>query len=416
MSGLSSFKPQFDNSYEDIFQKVLVGKEIANGRFMSTLKYGQSVERVSYDVSGIRVRSVTRGPASTIDALSDSNELLTINLEKEAVFYISDGEVTQAGPLNPGEVIGGQIAIKVAADFDSHIFAEVLNAAQTFDTGDLTTTASNQTPISLTSTTVPQMVTRMPAKLRATNITLTDTCLVVDPYAASDIEQYLLGKQFSIVESVFKNGYAGPIATAEVYVSMNLTGEAKLTMTTTYPADGDTFSIVGYDGLGNAKTVTWTFIGTLTPTAGQVLTGTSAGTGQSIASACTNLAAAINAPGTTNTTQVALSAANQIVVTDSLKLAATATSTAVKVVGTGSGRMTVTATFATGANGTITYNMIHCYYGKKGAIDYVLQDMKEVDMRQTPDRRGTNVFSSYLAGIKTFADGAKKFLDVHIAA
>lgn len=416
MAGLSSFKPQFDNAYEEIFQKVLVAKEVANGRFESVLKYGQSVERVSYDISGIRVRSVTRGAASTIDALSDSNELLTINLEKEAVFYISDGEVTQAGPLNPGEVIGGQVAIKVAADFDARVFAEVLNAAQTFDNGDLTTTASTATPITLSSTTVPQMVTRMPAKLRAVNITLTNTALVVDSYAASDIEQYLLGKQFSIVESVFKNGYAGPIATAEVYVSQNLTGQALLTLTVTYPADNDTFVVTGYDGLGNAKTVTWTFIGTLTSVAGQVLTGTSAATGQSIANTCTNLAAAINAPGTTNTTQVALSAANQIVVTDSLKLVATATSTTVKVVGTGSGRMAVSKSFATPSQGTITYNLIHCYYGKKGAIDYVLQDIKEVDMRPTPDRRGTNVFSSYLAGIKTFTDGSKKFLDVWIAA
>jgi len=41
--------------------------------------------------------------------------------------------------------------------------------------------------------------------------------------------------------------------------------------------------------------------------------------------------------------------------------------------------------------------------------------MKEVDMRKTDDRRGTNVFTHYLAGIKTFADGAKKFLCVKIA-
>jgi hypothetical protein len=406
--GLSSFKPQFDNAYEEIFQKVLVAKEIANGRFMPSLKYGQSVERVSYDISGIRVRSVTRGAASTIDALSDSNETLTINLEKEAVFFISDGEVTQAGPLNPGEVIGGQVAIKVAADFDARVFAEVLNAAQTFDNGDLTTTASTGTPITLSSTTVPQMVTRMPAKLRAVNMTLTNTALVVDAYAASDIEQYLLGKQFSIVESVFKNGYAGPIATAEVYVSQNLTGQALLTMSTAAPADGDTFAITGYDGLGGAKTVTFTFKTTLTPAAGEVLIG------GSIANSCTNLAALINAPGTTTANGVALSAANQIVIQDSLKLTATATSTTVKVVGTG--RMNIVKTWATGGNGTLTYNLIHCYFGKKGAIDYVLQDISEVDMRDTNDRRGTNVFTSYLGGIKTFTDGSKKFLDVWIAA
>ena len=37
-----------------------------------------------------------------------------------------------------------------------------------------------------------------------------------------------------------------------------------------------------------------------------------------------------------------------------------------------------------------------------------------VDIRPTSDRRGNNIFSSYLAGVKTFADGAKKFLQVKI--
>ena len=36
-------------------------------------------------------------------------------------------------------------------------------------------------------------------------------------------------------------------------------------------------------------------------------------------------------------------------------------------------------------------------------------------MRKTADRRGVNVFSSYLAGIKTFTDGSKKFLNVLLA-
>src|SRR5574343_416414 len=171
--------------YQEVFQKVLVAKAIMNTRFESVLKYGESVERVAYDISNVRVRTVSRGSASTIDALTDTSALLTINLEKEAVFHISDGEVKQAGPLNHGEVIGGQIAIKVAQDLDARCFAEVLNAEQTFDTGDLNTLVSTGVPISLTSTTVPQMVTRMPAKLKRTNNQImTNMAMVVDSYAS----------------------------------------------------------------------------------------------------------------------------------------------------------------------------------------------------------------------------------------
>ena len=42
---LTDFKPQFDNAYEEVFQKVLVGKEICNTRFKATLSYGESVEK-----------------------------------------------------------------------------------------------------------------------------------------------------------------------------------------------------------------------------------------------------------------------------------------------------------------------------------------------------------------------------------
>jgi len=61
----------------------------------------------------------------------------------------------------------------------------------------------------------------MPAKLRrgANQEIQTNLALVVDSYAASDVAQYLLGKNFDIAEAVFKNGYTGDISKRSVYVS-----------------------------------------------------------------------------------------------------------------------------------------------------------------------------------------------------
>jgi hypothetical protein len=393
---LTNYKTAFDNAYEEVFQKVLVAKKIANTRFQAVLKFGATVERFSYDISGVQVRSVTRGAASTIDTITDSNETLTVNLEKEAVFHISDGEVTQAGPLNPGEVIGGQVAIKVALDLDGRVFNEVSNAFQTFDNGDLTTLASTGTAITLSSTTVPQMVSRMPAKLRrgANQDIMTNLALVVDSYAASDVAQYLLGKNIDLAGAVFKNGYTGDISNAQVYVSEKLKSTAVLTSTSTY-SDGETIVING---------VTFTMKTSLTPAAGEILIG---GT-ETISN--TNIAALITTPGTTTANGVALSTANQALVSGITGVGAAHT---VTLTGVGTGRLVLAETCA---NMSVTSNYIHAYFGKKGAIDLVVQDIKEVDMRKTADRRGTNVFTSYLAGLKTFADGSKKFLDVWIAA
>ncbi len=395
---LTSYKPQFDNAYQEIFQKVLIAKNIANFRFEPVLKYGASVERVAYSIDGVLVRTVSRGSASTIDSITDSNELLTINIEKEAAFYISDGEAKQTGPLNPGEVIGGKVAIKVALSFDALIFAEVLNAAYTFDTGDLTTASSNGTPFAESSTNVPIMVSMMPAKLRRNNQMInTNMCFVTDSYGAGLMSQYLLGKNIDLAGSVFQNGYTGDVSGAQVYVSENLTGTALLSMAT-QPTDGDTVVING---------VTFTFKTTLGVTAGNVLIGGSADAARA------NLTALLNAPGTTTAQGVALSAANQALL---VGMVGTNDNTAntMSLVATGSGALTVTETF-TDATDAWSLNCIHAYFGRKGAIDAVMQDLSEVDMRKTVDRRGTNVFSSYLAGIKTFADGAKMFLNVKLA-
>ena len=391
---LTDFRPEFDNAYQEIFQKTLVSKEIMNTRFEPKLKFGESVERVAYDISAVRVRDVSRGSASTIDTITDSSELLTINLEREAVFHISDGEATQAGPLNPGEVIGGKIAHKVAQDLDHKCFLEVRNAANTFDAGDLTTIASTGTPITLSSTTVPQMSTRMAAKLRfqENQEVSTNMALVVDSYAAADIEQYLLGKDIDIAGAVFKNGYAGVIRNAVLYVSENLAGETTLVVDVATADETATLYGVTFTAKASPSAAGEFDIAGSADAQGQIMEDMINGTGTPGASSYIELSAANRA---------ALQEAQVNAVYDD----ATDTLTI-----TGAGRMG----WATTMSGTdVTW--LNAYFGKKGAIDLVVQDMKAVDMRPTDDRRGTNVFSHYLAGVKVFQDGAKKFLQVKLA-
>jgi hypothetical protein len=394
---LTDFQEKFDNAYQETFQRTPVALKVMNTRFESDLKYGESIERFAFDVSGVRVRTVSRGSASTIDSITDTTQLLTINLEKEAVFHVSDGEVTQAGPLNPIENIAKEVSRKVALDLDARCWGEVVNAAFDFDNGDLTTLASTGTPITLSSTTVPQMTTRMGAKLlRRNSVEPTgNMVLVVDSYAMSDIDQFLISKNIDIAASTFQNGYQGLVRGASVYASENLTGEVVLTGSGTF-SNGQTVVING---------ITFTAVSSIGSTAGNFLIGAD------LAASLTNLAGLINAPDTTSSTQVALASADAEVVSG--KWTAVATTTTVTVVMVGSGRPIVSET---AANASFTTTMFHAYYGKKGAIDLVVQDMKSTDMRKTDDRRGTNVFCSYLAGIKTFTDGSKKFLDVLIAA
>lgn len=399
---LTDFAEVFDGTYQEVFQKSLVAKEVMNTRFEPKLKYGESVERFAYDISGVLVRDVVRGSASTIDVITDSTELLTINLEKEAVFHLSDGEITQAGPLNPAQVIGAEIALKVALDLDGRCFAEIHNATYNFDTGDLTTGLSNGVPVDLTSTTVPQMSTRMAAKLRAKNNqqVQSNMVFVVDSYAAADIEQYLLSKDIDIASAVFKNGYAGPVRNGQLYVSEQLPGQATLTFAGVNVAD----KVITVNG------VSWTSKAIPAAAGEWDVVGTAELAAALFADAVNNKEGYAAGAGLA-TTYFEVSAANRAILNNAGITATVAG--AVVTIRSRSGRM-VLAEDET--NAAFTNEAVCAYYGKRGAIDLVVQDMKKVDVRETADRRGVNVFTHYLAGIKTFADGKGKFLKVLIKA
>lgn len=394
---LNDFRKAYIMRYEDILSKVMVGMKIANTRFQSDLSFGDTVTRFVLDLSGVRVRSFTNLVDQTIDPLVDSTETMTVNVQVGAVFPIARLEKIQAGALDPAMVAGKEVAIKVANYLDSKILYETKSAFAVFDNGNLTTAAASGTGITLSSTTVPQMVAQTYAKLFSNNVAMTNICWVLDPFSVSQIAQFPIGKDLTNVNTVFINGFTGNIFGAEVYTSNNLTAEAVLTFTGS-SVNAETVTIGG---------VVFTGVTTIGSTAGNFLVSAGDST-----TGITNLAALINAPGTTTANGVALSAADQIKITDTLGLVATATSTTVlTIVARGASRLTL----AEGqTNASWSKNFVHAYYGMKGAIDVAVQDQPTVEMRDEPKQLTTNIFNNVVAAVKTFADGSQKFLDVQI--
>lgn len=381
--------------------------KIANTRFEPNLKFGDTVVRTILNLSAVRVRSFTNLADQTIDPLTDSEETMTVNVQVGAVFPIARLEKIQAGPLDPATKAGKEVAIKVASFLDAEILYRTTSAWATFDTGNLTTASSTGTAITLSSTTVPQMVAQSHAKLFSNNVPMTGLCWVLDPFSLSQIAQYPIGKDLTQQNTVFLNGFSGTLYGAEVYVTNNLTGQALFAMATT-PTDGDTVTIGG---------VTFTFKTVLGTTAGNVLIGGSADVARA------NLTALLNDPATTTANGVALSAANQIIIQDTLGIG-TSSSHAVAVVNDntantmtvyaiGSSRLTLAETLTDGTD-TWTKNFVHAYYGMKGAIDVAIQDQPTVEMRDEPRQLTTNIFNNVVAAVKVFTDGTQKYLDVWI--
>ena len=396
---LAVFKEQFDNAYQAVFDKVLVAMEIANTRLEKQLTYGASVKRVKYSLAPIRVRNITIGVNRTIDQLNDSGETLLVNKNKGSDFRVSKKEMIQAGPLNPAETIGAEVAKKLSRYIDADVFAEVKNALQTFDTGDLTTMASTGTAITLSTTNIPQLLAQGRAKLRRGNQDLTSLALVLDSYGGSVIEQYVMSKNIDLAAAAFKNGYAGPVGGADLYLSENLLAEAVITMASN-PTNGQTFSLNGY---------IYTFVTSLGTTPGNVLI--EAG----VDATRDNLISAFAQDNTGGTKYVAWTDADPGYVQSNwvdLQITAVDDDTAdtITITGTGSGRLA----FGGNATYTVTKNLVHAYYGKKGAIDVVIQDLAEMEMVDDPYQRAKIIRADAIYGIKTFADGKPQFLDVQL--
>lgn len=403
---ISNFQEQFASRYQDTFHKVLVGRKIANYRLESDLEQGDKVHRFAVDMSNVLVRTITPLTDRTIDSITNSQESLEIDQYKGTTFPISRWEKTLQKNPDLGLLYGKEAGILVAEHTDATILSKVREATYDFDTGDLTTLSSTGVGIDLSTTAnVPKMITRAKAKLATKNkVRGGNMVWVVDDYALSNISQHVIARDTQLGDNYFQNGASGQILGSEVYVSDNLTAEAVLGLAT-QPTNGDTISING---------IVFTFQATLSTAGGLHI-------GSDVDATRANMAVAMNAIGTaiaeaTDTGYQVLSAANQAA-WEALRITATdsAANDTLTLVAIGAGRLTLAETLTDGTD-TWTHNLVHCYYGKKGAIDVVMAAEVDMFMTQEPKQDTKNIFNDVIYGVKVFADGKKKMLDVLIDA
>src|SRR5215210_5491463 len=153
---LSVFNEEFQLRYQDVLTKKLVAMRVATTELRSNLKYGDTVHRPKIDTSLMKVRDVVRYTDRTIPQISDADQTMVIDQQKAVDFALDDWDKLQAGPLSPDEFAGQVAGDQLSQYIDADVFYQVRNAANVFDTGNLTGTASNGTAITLSATTVPQ--------------------------------------------------------------------------------------------------------------------------------------------------------------------------------------------------------------------------------------------------------------------
>lgn len=377
-----------------VFYKTNVAVKIADISLNSSMGVGQTLNRPYRSTP--YVPAYVRGTAITIQDLTDTQETLTVNSQYATGFYIDKFDVIQS-EYDLAANYGKDTGVYLSNQVDATVLGEASNATSTVDDGTIGGTSG--LPITLTTSNVLSVFSNAKSKLAKLNVPLDNLFAVISPDFENILVQYGAGRDTNLGDTAQENGFFGNFYGFKLYRSNQLANTAVLSIATT-PTDGDTVTLNG---------VVFTFKTTLGSTPGNVAIGGSAD------AARLNLTELINAPGTTDAGQVALSAQNQAIIANATATdSASANTMTVYYKGVGALTVSETLTDATDAWQTTTFTQ-HNLFGATGAPTLVMQSMPAVMPKEVPDKLGKNYLNSVLYGVKTFVDNAKMLVNVKIA-
>lgn len=389
----ASFEEIWAREQQEVFYKTNVGVKIADMSFNSLMKRGDTLNRPYRSASNVQV--YTRGTDITIDDLTDTNEQLVVNLEYANGFYIDEHDAIQ-NKYDAALAYGKDNAIYLSNQVDADILGEVFNATSTVDDGTIGGTAWNG--IALSTSNVLKVFGAAKKKLRFQNVPLDNAYAVITPEFEDILVQYGIGRDTTMGDGVFTNGYIGKANGFELYVSNNTAGSAVLSLAT-QPTANDTITIEG---------VTFTFVAS--PSAAWDVD-----IGNAVDDTRANLAALINAPATTTSGGVALSTANARKFDACVSAVNSNSAKTLTIKYKGVGTLTVSEALT---DATDTWTAVktkqHCLFGIKGSPVCVMQRTPSVVKKEEPKKMWANYLNSVLYGVKTFADNAKQMVNVEL--
>jgi hypothetical protein len=401
----ASIEERWSKDMQMKHQRVDTFRDIVSMREESELKKGDLVHRPYR--SNITVNDMSSEGAYTRQDVSATDEQLSIDKEKESTIYLKELDEIQSRYALARSWAQDQ-AKALSNGIDGDVNAEVANALNDVDNTDFGGATSGQ-GILITESNIFDVFLYATEKLDRRNAPEDGRYAVCSPQFIRVLKSALVSRETNWGDKVGENGYVGMYDNFRIYKSNGLYSTYSLALAT-QPTDGDTITLNIPDTEGTRSTVTFTFKTTLGSDPGNVLIGASNDT------ALTNLAALINAPGTTTAQGVALSAANQ----DLLKgVTATADTSndLMTLAAVGKGFVVVGETLTDATDEwTGELQVQHQMFGVKGAIDLVIQVKPNVRMKSRDGYIGGDIVTWNVYGIKTFREGARFLVNVYMRA
>lgn len=376
------------------FFKTDVYRDIASFEEQANLKKGVTVSRPSR--SDTIVRTLGSDGSYLTQDLSDADETLTIDQEKYAAFYIKDLDRIQVN-YDVMNTYADDQGKKLSNKIDSRVLREVLNvpSIQVIDDGDLGGTAGNG--ISLSDTNVDDILTLAGVVMDENEIPDDQRFGVIMPRFAQKTLLYLGNKATGLGDETVMRGRLVDLFNFNLHKSSNLTWTGELVMSV-IPVAGDTVTI---------NTVVFTFRAAIAA-AGDVLLGAN------VAASRVNLTAAINGSAGAGTLYTELSDTNRNKLSD-ITATNDIANTKITIIAEGRSFIRVAETITDAADvWTPAKQISHNLFGRKGAIDVVVQKNPTLEIKDVSGKLGKDVITWCAFGVHTFAEGLLQLADLQI--
>lgn len=390
----SVVRQHWERGIQAVLEKSLVAMDLATMKIIpdgTTL----NIPRLAFQST----QTYTKYTDLTFADLTTASDTLTLNTNAVVTFSMDDlDEDDNYINITPQAIRQGGIKLKERLDGD--FLAEVLNANLVYDNGGLRANTGTITPIALAtggSQNVSAVFGNSQASLINAGVDMNKLALVVDAFTMNTINTLGLEVGFDVADEAFQNklarGYRGRFLGMDVYVAGCLTASRVLDLATN-PTAGDTVVINGQ---------TFTFVAAIGTTAGNVLIGASADATR------VNLAALLNAPGTTT--------ANGVAVTDPSRFEGlTATDSPggdTLTVVSKRGTLIASSTMTNAANDWAA-ETLNCAIMEKGAVWMALRDNLKVRDAREPKKLVTNYTVLTRYGLVTPNSGKERMVRIAI--
>ena len=377
-----------------IHYKKDVFRDICSFSEEATLKVGNTVHR-PYKNKLVVTNTGADGSFQR-QAVTETDETLTVSFDRNIAFYYKELDKVQ-NAYDFAQEFATDDGIFLSNNIDAEVLYSGATASGTAVIDNSYFGGTSGDAIALNASSVLQLFTNADMVLNANNVDMEGRFCILTPQVRAVLVQSNAARETIMGDEISVRGRMGEYMGFGLHLSNNVPWSCELKIATT-PNTGDTITLGTF--LGTA--ITFQLVTTIGAVAGNVLFTTAT-------DALTNLAAAINAPGTTSSTQVAQSTTIQNIM---IMCSATAITGGIKIFWKGYPVVTPTSNLtASAADGfTAARQMQYILFGRKGAIDCVVQMKPNTNIWHRDGYIGDDIVSQEAFGVKTFADGAAELV------